>query len=146
MSRILFSDSRHNSYWKSFISPSPPLSPAELLHSFQGLAGRFLVLGLLVILLWGIFVSCRPSERHGFCFLGKLLLFPGQRHVPASGLWLIHGWTWRLWTSQLSPSLQLHTQPFLYMLTDVWLLGFKETFWVTYACFPEALLCNLLVC
>lgn len=106
----MFSDSRHNSYWKSFISPSPPLSPAELSHSFQGLAGKFLVLGLLVILLWGIFVSCCPSERHGFCFLGKLLLFPGQQHVPASGLWLIHGWTWRLWTpSFLHPCSYTHS-------------------------------------
>lgn len=53
---------------------------------------------------------------------------------------------WRLWASQLSPSLQLHTTaPFPYMLTDVWLLGFKEAFWVTYVCFPEALLSYLLI-
>jgi len=36
---------------------------------------------------------CCPSEGRGFCFLGKLLLFPGQRHVLDNGFWLSHGWT-----------------------------------------------------
>lgn len=52
----------------------------------------------------------------------------------------------RLSASQFFPSLQLHTQPYLNVLADVWLLGFKEPFWVAHAFLPEAPLGYLLVC
>lgn len=108
--------------------------------------GGHFALGYICLFLKLTLSPCCPSERLSFCFSQKLLLFPGQRHVPDPRLWVSHSQTWGLRASQLSPSLQLCTQPSLCVLADVWLLGFNETLWVTYACFPEALLGYLLVC